>query len=910
MGMDARRARLQQLAAEWSVHTLPPVAPPMSAPQFRTPSDDFHAEELLKRRRMSATQDKQQSQGTIKRAFSSHKKTWEPTEIFEALNAYVANGGAPGVADALIAKLLAVGGNVNVPGAKSRTNLLTRRRSLESMERSRILQKAIENRQIDMVAVLAHHADPFTLDAALAPAIRSGDLVIVNLLLSRGANASQTQDAQDAFRQMCIVGGYSEVVALVLQSEGRPPPSWLSMAMVDAARKGCLQTVLWLSRFSADGEYNRGEAIKTAIAQCRVDIVLGILTGSKPPALGGQGVLESFSQLHEHATIGPNEKMALTEALLCAGAAGDATSIALDRACAASFYDMVGLLVSYGTSIEYQDASVLRQAILTGQSSLVQLLLSEPSTLSPIHASQCIGAIPKTIPPEGRHAMLNMLLRRGAAGLPLHEALVDAVRVADIQSVELLVAPNFPGAQPAAGMARRHSSPGIMNLRHETASVDHKQGLALCTAAKMGSLPMVKQLLAGKPSSQTLDQAFPFVLALQGATRYQMAECLLASGVSLFSISAALQRAIEEQPPRRDESLIGILLRYNADVNFNDGAGVLSAITSRDVPLLGTLLRSKPSPQTMASAMARVMTLEDKPVRYEMVRLLIGAGAGHHGTEVSEAIAQLLPTQPVDVQLATLLLEQGRADANFDQGLPVAIGTSLFPFPILTHQLTTPSRQRPRPSHPRAPPPARPPHPLHPLPRNGHPLQHAHHANQNNQNRLPPPPHPRQGTPQRSPLQRSPNPPHHRRLTPPPNRPLRPPRRRRRPQRPQGRSPLLRRQGRGPAHRRPLLHLHHHPAIPSRRPPAKPQHPGRNGPPRLHAQAPRRGRAGQGGEPRAGVCCLGAPRRSPSDCAFGGACGGRGGRGVTSCGAGGKCRGCEVDTGEEWDGEWWGWGWV
>ena len=726
MGMDARRARLQQLAAEWSVYTLPPVAPPTPAPQFRTPSDDFHAEELLKRRRMSATQDKQQSQGTMKRAstiFGSHKKTWEPAEIFEALNAYVANGGAPGVADALIAKLLAVGGNVNVPGAKNRTNLLTRRRSLESMERSRILQKAIENRQIDMVAVLAHHADPFTLDAALALAIRSGDLAIVHLLLSRGANASQTQDAQDAFRQMCIMGGYSEVVALVLQSEGRPPPSWLSMAMVDATRKGCLQTVLWLSRFSADGEYNKAEAIKTAIAQCRVDIVLAILTGSKPPALGGQGVLESFSQLHEHATIGPNEKMALTEALLCAGAAGDPASIALDRACAASFYDMVGLLVSYGTSIEFQDASILRQAIQTGQSSLVQLLLSEPSTLSPVYASQCVGAIPKTISPEGRHAMLNMLLRKGAAGLPLHEALIDAVRAADLQSMELLVAPNFPGAQPVADMARRNSSPGIMNLRHETASVDHKQGLALCTAAKMGSLPMVKQLLAGKPSSQTLDQAFPLVLALQGATRYHMAECFLASGVSLPSISAALQQAIEEQPPRRDESLISILLRHNADVNFNDGAGILSAITSRDVPLLGTLLRSKPSPQTMASAMARSITLEDKPVRYEMVRLLIGAGAGQHGTEASEALAQLLPTQPVDVQLAALLLEQGRADANFDQGLPVAIGTSLPPhFPLPPHQLTTHSRQRPRSSHPRASPPTRPPHPLHPLPRHGHPL--------------------------------------------------------------------------------------------------------------------------------------------------------------------------------------------
>lgn len=144
-----------------------------------------------------------------------------------------------------------------------------------------------------------------------------------------------------------------------------------------------------------------------------------------------------------------------------------------------------------------------------------------------------------------------------------------------------------------------------------------------------------------------------------------------------------MQQSIEEQPPRKDENLISILLRHNADVNFNDGAGILAAISIRDLPLLQTLLRSKPLPQTMAAGIARAMTVDDKPVRYEMVRLLIAAGAGREGNEVSEALAQLLPVKPTDIQLAALLLEQGQADANFDQGLPVVIGMSPFhPSPI------------------------------------------------------------------------------------------------------------------------------------------------------------------------------------------------------------------------------------
>jgi ankyrin repeat protein len=635
---------------------------------------------------MSANPNKN-SQGSLKRAFSSHKKTWESKEIFEALDAHVANAGAPGVADALIAKLLAVGGNVNVPSAKNKANLLTRRRSMESMERSRILQKAIENRQSDMVAVLAQYADPLTLDAALPLAMRSGDLTMVHLLLSRGANASQTQDGQDAFRQMCIMGGHPEMIGLLLQSEGRPPPNLLSMAMVDAARKGCFHTVLRLRRSSADGEYNKAEALKAAIAQCRVDIALAILTAAKPPAVGGQGVLESFGQLIGHSTIGPHEKMLLTEALLCAGALGDPLSVALSQACAAEFYDMVRLLISYGASVEFQDAAVVRHAVSKGQSSLVQLLLCEPATLSPTYASECVASISKAITQEDRYVILSILLQKGASGPSLHDALIDAVQAGDLRSVELLLTPHFPGVPPVTSQSRRSSSPGMILVRHEMASVDHRGGFALTHAVNMGDIEMVKLLLSGKPSTQTVDQVFPLVLGLQSQTRYHMAECFLAAGVSRSCISAALQQAIDEQPPTRDEGLISLLLRHNADVNFNDGAGVVSAVTIRDLPLLQTLLQSRPSPQTMASAMARAMLVEDKPVRYEIVRLLISAGAGREGTEVSEALAQLLPVKPTDIQLVALLLEQGRADANFDQGLPVAIG-KLSTLPPRSHHST------------------------------------------------------------------------------------------------------------------------------------------------------------------------------------------------------------------------------
>ncbi|KAK3324283.1 hypothetical protein B0T19DRAFT_443702 [Cercophora scortea] len=676
---DRHRARLHQIAAGWGVTNpppLPPLIPPGQVSTPRTAQDDAAAEEQLKRRRINANPEGN-SQGGIKRAFTTTKKTWEPKEIFDALDAHVSNYGDPGVAEAFISKLLSAGGNLNVPNAK-KSGLLNRRKSTEFMQPSRVLHKAIENRHTDMVAVLVPYADIERLNTALPFAIRAGDLRILQMLLGAGARARDDQDALDAFRQMCIMGGRADLVGLILQSDGRPKPGWISMSLVDAARKGCLDTVLRLSRSTADGNHNNGEAIKTAIGLGRVDIVLAILTGMNPPTPGGQALRESFAHLFQHPSIGPNEKMALAEALLCAGASGDPVSVALSQACSSGFYDLVDLLISYSpTSIEFQDAAILREAISRGQSSLVQLLLNERVPLSPIYAAECVEHIPKTIAPEDRHAFLSILLRKGAKGAPINDALIDAVHAIDFQSVELLLTPHFPAPLPVAGHNNRQGPNGMVYDRHEMASVDHKNGLALNQAVMAGNLPMVKLLLTGRPSPEILALVFPQVTNLQApADRYHMAECFLSAGVSGPCVSAALEEAIKQEPPHRDGNFVSLLLRHNADVNFNDGAGILLAVSQQDLGLLGNLLRRRPSPQAADAAITKALIANDKRIRYEMVRLLIEAGAGREGIAISRALVQLLPVKPVDTQLVSLLLEQGRADANYDQGASVILAVN------------------------------------------------------------------------------------------------------------------------------------------------------------------------------------------------------------------------------------------
>ncbi|KAL2121404.1 hypothetical protein VTJ04DRAFT_5431 [Mycothermus thermophilus] len=677
---DAHRARLHQLAAEYVIHNPLAVEPlRLPPPRPQTPNDDLLAEDLLKHRRLKAVPDGQHH-GRLIRAFSSNSKSWDPADIFHALEAHVESAGSPGVAQALISKLREAGGNLNYEVVKSKTPLLGRRRSLiNDIPRSRILQKAIEKRHVEMVAVLIEHADNYAINEALPEALLSGDLAIVSLLLSRGVKFPENIRALEAFDNLCKNDNFADVVGLVLQSSFPPPPDWVSMGMVHAAEKGCVSTVLRLSRAGADGDYDGGKALKRAIDQGRVDIVLAILTGKRPPKppqppiSDGQALMESFSLVLNHNNILPNVKLAITEALLCAGASGDLVSHALERACESGFYDMVSLLVSYGASIEYRDAALLRHAIVQRQAGLVELLLTEKAKLSPIYASECFSLIPEHILAEDRYTMFNLLLRKGAKGDPLNRGLIHAVRAGDVKSVELLVTPHFPGAQSVTNPNHRASTPGLVLVRHEIASVDYGEGLALQIAVHAGNVPIVKWLLAGKPSSETLDRVFPLVLAHTSAAKYEMVEAFLSAGLSHEAISATLHHAINQPSQSRDSQLIGMLLRHNADINFNDGAGILSAITIRDLGLLQTLLQISPSPETMAAAMDRAMQVEDHGVRYEMVKLLLGAGAGIHGTVTSQALVQVLWARPRDMNLATLLLEQGNVDANFDNGTPVAL---------------------------------------------------------------------------------------------------------------------------------------------------------------------------------------------------------------------------------------------
>ncbi|KAI2607196.1 ankyrin [Hypoxylon fragiforme] len=666
-----QQTRLRQLGEEWGLVSQPPSSPsprPDVAPSYRVENDEFTAEELLKRQRIAESQG-QQTKGGLSRAFTTKKKTWEYREIYNALVAHIQNQGSPGVAECLINKLNLVGGNLNL-AQKSRTGLLSRRKSLDLAERSQVLQIAVRNGHYEMVEVLLPYADALSLDTALPTAMRNGNVSITRLLLRYGADASQTADGQDAFRQLCAVGGQPELIALIVGSEGRPSVTWISQSMVEAARAGCLSTVGHLSQSTADGNHDGAAALKAAVALGRRDIALAIILGNKPPTQ--PGLNEAFDQLMTHPNINPNEKIAMAEILLCAGANGDSLAKALLQATATYFLEMVHLLVSFGASIEYQDAMAMRKAVSKGKIDLVQVMLGGKSKFSPQYASECVELLPKKMRFEERHSFLNLLLRKGASGPPLDEALVDAVEAGDIEAVKLLLTPLFPGGKIVGSKDIRKGPRSMVFERHETASTDHKGALALQIAVKKGDTGIADLILTSRPPNPVaLAQIFPSVRNLPSTERYQIAELFLRAGLTGPSVHSALENAIDEQPPHRDEKLISLFLRYNADVNFNEGHTITAAIAQKDVRLLERLLKSKPTIQVAAKAIPKVMEVQDGSIRLQMVNMLLSAGASQGGSEVSAAVEAVVQANPPDKRLLKTLLQQGNADVNVNGGAAV-----------------------------------------------------------------------------------------------------------------------------------------------------------------------------------------------------------------------------------------------
>src|SRR5580700_5587012 len=175
--VSQRTQRLREIAQELGVSiydNLSPLSPPRNIPTFRSPDDERKADAIIGQLRIEESAAQPQNK-SLKRAFSANKKPQAPPtykELYAALTRVIDENGLAGVAEVLLSRFKALGGDINLARRGSTSVFKKIATNGDNQEqRGRLLQAATEKCRLDFVLLLSQSADQTSLDESLSVAL-------------------------------------------------------------------------------------------------------------------------------------------------------------------------------------------------------------------------------------------------------------------------------------------------------------------------------------------------------------------------------------------------------------------------------------------------------------------------------------------------------------------------------------------------------------------------------------------------------------------------------------------------------------------------------------------------------------------------------------------------------------------
>lgn len=258
--------------------------------------------------------------------------------------------------------------------------------------------------------------------------------------------------------------------------------------------------------------------------------------------------------------------------------------------------------------------------------------------------------IPQAFTERQTYGLMSALISKGARGVPLDKALVSAVQ----QKVEDIT----------------------VLLLDSKASADYDDAQALQVAATAGNLNAFKRILSkGKPKPQSMQYVLPLVPPGPPRLRYDMTKSIIdaasTAGISTPRLDAALMEAVDTQFPQIDLDLVNLIVGAGADVNCLGGKSFQIAAKKESIELLELLVRSKPQPSSLSSAVPVAMRLVESGLRMKVMAILMDHGA--QGPAVAQALSDAIGEKPLDGNLVLYLLSKADVDHHQGQALCNAV---------------------------------------------------------------------------------------------------------------------------------------------------------------------------------------------------------------------------------------------
>jgi hypothetical protein len=189
-GAPQRLQRLQSIAqrAGAVLNTDPtPLSPPRQPAIFCVPDDERKADAILGQLKLEDSHGQSQP-NRLTRTFTKAAKAsaYSYNELYAAISRVVGENGSAGTFEVLLRRFRAIEGNINVP-RKRNTGVISKIRSSDTQQPSRLLQGATQLHRNDLVQLLTPLSpSQDSLDESLLIALQARDLAVVETLLQYG----------------------------------------------------------------------------------------------------------------------------------------------------------------------------------------------------------------------------------------------------------------------------------------------------------------------------------------------------------------------------------------------------------------------------------------------------------------------------------------------------------------------------------------------------------------------------------------------------------------------------------------------------------------------------------------------------------------------------------------------------
>lgn len=285
---------------------------------------------------------------------------------------------------------------------------------------------------------ISRHSMKYIGEIALFAAVRDGRLAMVESLIEMGANINPgPMNQQEPALLAGLRQGYMDIVQLLVRNGAN-----MHIALVDAARGGHLQNVIWLVEMGANMVYRTrpGDALDAAASYGHLDVV-EFLIGREP--YNGTAQAHSYRQnaLRVAARSGHLQIVMLLIAMGAAGPPGDCLGSVLHAALIGNHLNVVKVLILCGADINNADLSdTLRMKVLrrVTDPGIAQLLIDHGADVN-ASSEGCSSLMFAVLCRNLK--MVQLLLRHGINVIDEPQRVVEQARISQDNCIlELLVA--------------------------------------------------------------------------------------------------------------------------------------------------------------------------------------------------------------------------------------------------------------------------------------------------------------------------------------------------------------------------------------------------------------------------------------------------------------------------------------